>query len=493
MAFGGHHRVLDFYELNLLDERMFDILKSMAATHTAANPVPPETPQAPTLHELRRMMSMPDRVEMLGWLVDSLERDIGFDAEATGNTDPVEMRLMSNAVQAANALRAAEHARRLAFAVVLRTIDEVRESHVVDEHGHASAKAMCAAVNRLSGRDVYGIEQILNMNRGCPDIKEACFNADLSEDHLRLLARVYANRRVRAAFKQEQGWFLNKAARFDFKRFKRLVERWTQNRDVDGAEPNIAHESRGASSSQDLFTGAFQRHSTQGPIVGAAMDQIDQAYVQAEFAKDWEAAQAIHGDKTCKEHLARTDAQRRADAQAQIYADAVANPNRSKGFRIDHFVVWDSKTYEEMVRRFAGAAPRPFDIDTMQCHTSDGHLLEPNEAFLDSLVNGVRRVVVDAKGVTIDMSEKRFFTGFARTALQIGHDECEWPGCHVPSSRCEADHTTPRSRGGPTIQENASLFCKRHNRHKERGYTVWRDPTTGSIRIVTPAGVDISD
>ena len=129
----------------------------------------------------------------------------------------------------------------------------------------------------------------------------------------------------------------------------------------------------------------------------------------------------------------------------------------------------------------------------MRCETTDGHQLEPNEAFLDALVNGVRRVVVDAKGVVIDMSQKRFFTGFARVALQIAHSECEWPGCHIPASRCQADHTTSHARGGPTTQQNASLFCKRHNRHKERGYTVWRDQQTGQIRIITPSGYEITD
>jgi len=99
-------------------------------------------------------------------------------------------------------------------------------------------------------------------------------------------------------------------------------------------------------------------------------------------------------------------------------------------------VVWDHTTYEEQWRRYAGAAPTPFNVDTMRCETADGVQLEVNEAFLDSLINGVRRVVFDAKGVVIAMSEKRFFTGFARTTLNISQSECEWPGCHVPGSRC---------------------------------------------------------
>lgn len=319
---------------------MFDILLTMAGgTSTPLKEPATAAESASILAAMRARITPPSRVDELEWVVDKLEREIDVDPDPDAE-DGVELHLVSSAVEAANALRAAELQRRLAFAVMLRTVEEVSKSRVVDEHGHASAKAMCGAVNRLAGRDVYGIEQILNMNRRCADIKLACFSGDLSEEHLRLLARVYANKRVRTAFVEQQGWFLNKAARFDFKRFKLLVHRWLETNDQDGAEPNIAHENRTASSSQDLFTGVFQRHSAQGPLVGSVMHQIDQAYTEAEFAKDWEAAKAIHGDKTCKEHLARTDAQRRADAQAQIYADAIANPNRSTGFTINHHVVW---------------------------------------------------------------------------------------------------------------------------------------------------------
>ncbi|HAY68248.1 MAG TPA: HNH endonuclease, partial [Acidimicrobiaceae bacterium] len=231
--------------------------------------------------------------------------------------------------------------------------------------------------------------------------------------------------------------------------------------------------------------------STHSPQIGAAMADVENVYIEAEFAKDWEAAKAIHGDKTCKADLARTDAQRRADAQAQIYADAAANPNASVSFNFVHHIVCSLDVHLEMARRYQGAAPRPFNLDTFRCETIDGKQLDPTETFMDSLTSPFRRVIMDAKGVVIDVSERRFFTGIARTALQISHDECEWPGCHVPSSRCHGDHTLSKQNGGPTTQVNGSILCQRHNRHKERGYTVWRDPVTGDLHIKTPLGTQI--
>ena len=157
-----------------------------------------------------------------------------------------------------------------------------------------------------------------------------------------------------------------------------------------------------------------------------------------------------------------------------------------------HLIVWTQEAYTELLRRYGGATPTPLDPDIARCETINGQPLDMNEAFADSLTSAFRRVVVDAKGVTLDISHKRFFTGLARTGLMINHDECEWIGCHVPASHCQADHTIPKARGGPTTQNNGTLFCKRHNRHKERGYTVWRDPTTGHIRIKTPTGTEIT-
>jgi len=403
-----------------------------------------------------------------------------------------EQQVFSTPGKAKAAAEQVEQARRLAFALSVVTLHDMAESRICDQHGHASAKVMYTAINDQSSRDVFGLEQVRKMFDTCGRIYKAARKARLSEDHLRLLARVYANRRVRDAFVSQQSWFLKKARRFDFKRFEILVARWVEVNDDDGPDPNAAHERRSARIVHEVFNKSFLITSNQGPLAGAAMSAIFDSYVDAEFAKDWEAAQAIHGDETCVDRLARTHQQRAADAMAQIFYDAAANPESSVPINFVHNIVWSAPTFEEMARRHAGYLPRPFDLDTYRCETIDGVPLDPNEAFLDALMNPFRRVVLDAKGVVIDKSEQRFFTGLARTALQIAHPGCEWPGCNVPASKCQADHMRSKRRGGPTTQANGALFCGHHNRHKERGYTVWRDPTSGQIRIVTPAGEEIA-
>lgn len=404
-----------------------------------------------------------------------------------------EQEVFSTPAQAKAAAQLVERVRRMVFGLSVATLHDMAESRICDQHGHTSAKVMYSAVNKQSGRDLYGLEQVRKMFDRCARIFKAARKGRLSEDHLRLMARVYANRRVRKAFVSQQSWFLKKARRFNFKEFEILVDRWVQVHDDDGSDPNAAHQNRCANIVHDVFSDSFTVSSTQGPLAGAAMQQIFGAYVQAEFAKDWEASHAIHGDQTSVDRLSRTHQQRSADALAQIFTDAAANANSAMPVNYVHNIVWSASTFEEMARRHAGYRPQPFDLDDYRCETIDGVPLEPNETFLDALMSPLRRIVLDAIGVVIDKSEQRFFTGLARTALQIAYPGCVWPGCNVPASRCQADHMQAKCRGGPTTQENGTLFCGRHNRHKERGYAVWRDPTTGQIRISSPAGEEITE
>ena len=109
----------------------------------------------------------------------------------------------------------------------------------------------------------------------------------------------------------------------------------------------------------------------------------------------------------------------------------------------------------------------------------------------------LRRVVINAAGVVIDKSRKqRFFTGTTRLAVQLADNECLWPGCHVPVSACQIDHTigwSPnlgRAGGGQTNPDNGGPTCGRHNRLKETGYTAWRDPT-GTWHTNRPDGTEI--
>ena len=295
-----------------------------------------------------------------------------------------------------------------------------------------------------------------------------------------------------------------RAGKYAYARFEQAVGDWVNLHDQDGTEPDDrAHANRDAKLIQDHFSRGWKFEAHGPSLTGAIQREIFDAYIEAEFAIDWEAAVAIHGEAMCLDLLARTDAQRRYDAFHQMCLDAASNPNTSTGSKIVHNIVWDHATFEEMVARLAGAEPKPLDPDTFRCSTIDGHRIDPHEAIIDAITNQIRRVVVDAKNVVIDMGQARFFTGLARFASRIGHDECEWIGCHVPSRRdrrglssdsvCERERAKATSPYPPAREGRADRpgqqhdFCRRHNRVKEKGYTVYRD-ADGQLHIITPRG-----
>ena len=132
------------------------------------------------------------------------------------------------------------------------------------------------------------------------------------------------------------------------------------------------------------------------------------------------------------------------------------------------------------------------DPDSYRCSTLDGVPLEPVEQFFSSLANHVRRVIVTTKGVVIDLGRKaRLFTGSARLAAQLQSPRCIWPGCDVPTSRCEIDHLHDHANGGPTNPDNGAPRCGVHNRWKQKGFTVTPDPDTGRWRTYRPDGTEI--
>ena len=307
-----------------------------------------------------------------------------------------------------------------------------------------------------------------------------------------LLGRVFANPRVRGAMEGRQEWFLERAATLSYPRFQQRVLEWERIIDEDGPEPpgERAARNRSATLNQDPVDLIWDLHAKFTSVDGAFVDEVHRAYCQALFEQDWAEAKARVGDTVCMADLCRTPAQRRSDAWVQITADAAANTDGMAPLTITHGIEWSASTYEEMARRFAGAAPQPFDVDDYKCESINGHPLDPTEAFANSIVNKIRRVVIDASGVVIDQGRARSFTGAAREAVRITGRQCYWIGCWLPATSCETDHLHDHAKGGRTNPGNGAPACGMHNRWKQKGFTVWRDDT-GQIRIQRPDGTEI--
>jgi hypothetical protein len=113
------------------------------------------------------------------------------------------------------------------------------------------------------------------------------------------------------------------------------------------------------------------------------------------------------------------------------------------------------------------------------------------------LAGHVRRAVVDAAGVIVDLGRRqRLFTGAAREAAKLLIVRCEHPGCVLPADFCDVDHATEWAHGGRTDQTNSRIRCGGHNIDKTKKRWRSRRATNGrtyTIRtdgtIMLPVGV----
>ena len=390
-------------------------------------------------------------------------------------------------------LKTLERDRRRLYAAEIEVMDQIDRRGLHKTDGHASAQVQARHVAKLSGGEALARAQVMKMFRALPLIKAALWDGVIGIEQVQLLARVFSNPRVRGAMELRQERFIHQATTMHYAMFETRVREWERLIDEDGAAPRaeVTHEKRNARLTQSPVDLDWEFTARFGPLQGARVQEIFQRYVDAERQADWEKAVAEKGDDATVADMPRTEAQRRADALDAMCADAAAAPGSPVGPGFCHNIVWSAETYEEMLRRFAGATPRPLDPDTHRCETIDGVQLDPTEAAANSLLHSFRRVVVDSASVTIDAGRKRLFEGVLKDVVNIqSGTTCVWPGCHVPTSRCETDHLREHGSGGRTNPGNGAPLCGRHNRWKQKGYRVRRWPD-GTWTTTRPNGTTI--
>jgi hypothetical protein len=421
-----------------------------------------------------------DRVEALREVEAALDRASAAGVDLIDSSDAVE------------AIRAVESVRRKAAALAVEVQCELDRSQAFRYDGHFSAKAMARHVGRLSPGEAAGRARGARMAPVLPAVTAALGSGTLGVAQFDLLGRVHANPRVRDSMADAQQWFLERASVLSFADFELVVRQWERLVDADGPEPANSrhHDHRNASLLQDRFDLSWHLKGSFAAGQGASMDDIYAHYIEAERLADWEKARAEHGDTATEAHLPRTEPQRRADALWQLFQHAAGAGGTAVPPDFVHNIIWNAEAYEEMLSRLDANHATDLDPDTYRCETLDGIPLEPVEAAADSLTAKVRRVIVSAAGVVIDLGRARTFTGGARTATQLDITHCPWPGCVVRTSHCEIDHTVEHGIGGRTNPDNGGPLCARHNRWKQKSFTTWRDPT-GTWHTYRPDGTEI--
>ncbi len=318
--------------------------------------------------------------------------------------------------------------------------------------GAKSAAAWLAHRTHQPRGALNGEVRLARRLRGMPATAAALAAGDISRDHADRLAR--ANRPgLEAAFARDEEMLVGYATELDWSGFARAVAYWEQLAAPEDTEADAQsqRDARRAHCSQTL-AGTWVLDALLDPVGGAIFNETLTGIEAELFAADWAAAKADHGDEVTVDTLARTPAQRRADALVEMAARARTAPAD-------------------------GCRPRPLitalvDYPTLTgrvCELANGTIIAPGT--LAGLLSeaDIERIVFNGSSRVIDVGRRsRFFTGALRRAIQVRDRHCTWPGCDTPAHRCEVDHVIPYTDGGDTTQDNGTLLCPYHHRHGHR-------------------------
>ena len=98
------------------------------------------------------------------------------------------------------------------------------------------------------------------------------------------------------------------------------------------------------------------------------------------------------------------------------------------------------------------------------------------------------RVVVDAESGAVLQVDRYRPSEQMRRLLAARDQHCRFPGCRVPLSRCDLDHTIDAARGGATSTVNLAHLCRGH--HVLKHHTEWkvRQKGGGDLLWTSPTG-----
>jgi hypothetical protein len=282
---------------------------------------------------------------------------------------------------------------------------------------------------------------------GLPIAAAAWAAGDIGAAHVDALIRV--KRPVtEEALARDEALLVDYARTMKFAHFSNALAYWEQHADQDGSEEAaLARKERRdvyLVAGTDGYLGAMNFDFVDGAIVSNELKRLEKELFEA----DWAQAKERLGRNPRMDELARTAAQRRADAMKEM-AIRSASARATEGRRPEPLfsVVIDYQTL----------AGRISQLD-------QGPAVPPG-SLLPWMDQASFERIVFAPGKRAECSvTSRFFTGATRRAIEVRDLECCHEYCDLPADQCQIDHIVPFSEGGLTTQENAQVLCGFHNR-----------------------------
>jgi hypothetical protein len=280
-----------------------------------------------------------------------------------------------------------------------------------------------------------------------PLVAQAWKDGDIGAAHVDAFLRVKRPVTEEALFEAEE--ILVDAARtMKFAEFAVALDYFEQHADQDGsdeaAEAKKTQRDVYLYPSPNGYVGEMRFDAISGAIVVKEHKRIEEEF----FKADWAEAKARLGREPRVDELARTAAQRRADAMTEMAVRSAA-ANMVEGRRPAPLftVVVDYPTLFGRVHQF-----------------EQGPVVNPG-SLLSWLDTATFERIVFAPGKRAECSvTSRFFTGATRRAIEVRDRQCQHEFCDQCAAECEIDHIVPWSQGGLTEQSNGQVLCRYHNR-----------------------------
>jgi hypothetical protein len=254
-------------------------------------------------------------------------------------------------------------------------------------------------------------------------------------------------------FARDEALLVDQAACLSHRHFTQAVAYWSQQADPDGVEDRARAllDARRLHQSQ-TFAGTWVLDGVFDPIGGAVLDGALKRIEEDLFQADWAEARARAGEGVCAADLARTPAQRRADAMVEMARRAGAMP---PGARLPEPLFCVFVGYET----FAGRI----------CELANGTVVTPGSPLPWLGEAWAERVVFDGPDRIKNIGvRRRIFTGATRRAVEVRDRECYHDFCELPADNCQIDHVQPYAAGGLTVDTNGRPACGFHNRLRHR-------------------------
>jgi Domain of unknown function (DUF222)/HNH endonuclease len=290
--------------------------------------------------------------------------------------------------------------------------------------------------------------------RHLPAFTGAWREGAIGAEHVRAVARLRRDITEKALERDEE-ILLTQAKTLRFEPFTRALAYWEQLADPDGTEESEQErKNRRDVYLEASLNGMWLGQMTLDPISGAIVSRELRRLEAEMFKRDWAEAKERLGREPGVDELARTSAQRRADALVEMATrSGIAPADGIRPAPLFSILVG----YETLHGRI--------------CQLSEGSVLSPG-ALLPWMDAAYFERAIFVPGRRIEVSIRaRLFTGATRRAIELRDQQCTHKYCGEPAEHSQIDHIQPYSTGGETTQENGRVLCKFHNllRNQELG------------------------